>query len=148
MVQFVSTRQTRWFHYYGCNLKNGTVICENYFAQNSFLTFGDVEAKRLTLGQVWRQWCDGEFNFLSFECRFRICTICHSSRDNGGFPKWCSPFAKKKTRKLCKFLPLEVTILTLAKNDRNSFDWVLTIFRVPLSACLCATLRSRVRWGA
>ena len=30
---------------------------------------------------------------------------------------------REKTRKFCNFLSLEATILTLAKNDQNSFAW-------------------------
>ena len=52
-----------------------------------------MEPKTLTLGQFWRQYCDGEFYWLSNAFVPILCTY-HSSRDNGGFPKQCLVFPK------------------------------------------------------
>ena len=43
----------------------------------------------------------------------------------------------RKTPKFCNFLPLEATVLTLAKNDQTVSTGFLTIFRTPLAACFC-----------
>ena len=56
MVWFVSTRKTRWYHYYSCNFENEKVIREKklFHSKQLFWLWWPLEAKRLTLGQIWR----------------------------------------------------------------------------------------------
>ena len=108
MVRFVSTRQTRWYHYYWCNFQNEKVIREKLFrSKQFFLLWWAVEANRLTLGQVgqfWRQYYDGEFNYISNAVFGFVLSI----RDP--YPEIMEGFRSdvrhsRKTRRFCFFCP-------------------------------------------
>ena len=60
---------------------------------------------------IWRQCCMG--NLIRFRIFFQIFSNYNSTRDDDGFPKWCSPYAKTS-----KTWPLLVT-----EGERSFLYW-------------------------
>ena len=70
-----------------------------YFAQKQFfLLRWPLEAKPLTLGQIWRHIGNGEFHSISNAVFGFALAIILSFRNNGGFSKRCLTIAKKNSK--------------------------------------------------
>ena len=133
-----SFRRDKHDHYYCSNFQNEKVIREKLFCSKQlFWLWWPVEAKRSTLGQlgqIWRQYCDGEFNSISNAVfGFVLAIIVPGTME--GFRS--DVRHSRKTRRFCIFCPWGHNFEPREKNDRNSLHWVFTIFRMPLAACLC-----------
>ena len=86
---------------------------ERFRSKTVFLTSWPLEAKPLTLGQIWRNLIDGECNYLSNAVfGFALAIIVPEIMEVFRNDVWQS----RKTRKFCHFLALGATILALAKN--------------------------------
>ena len=113
MFRFGSSRQIRWHHYHGCTFQNEIVIREKTISLKTyFFIWWPVEAKRMTLAQSRCHDGDFEFNCLSNAAFGFVLSII--------VPEIMKVFRSdvrqsRKTRIFCNFLPLDTTILTLAK---------------------------------
>ena len=128
IVRFVSTRQTRWYLYYCSSYKNESYSWWKISPKNSFLILWPLEAKPLTLGQIWRQLAVSKFNSLSnavfgFVLAIIVSEIIEVFRND----VWQS-----ENSKILPFLGLEATVLTLAKYWLSG----LYISLYPLVSCI------------
>ena len=126
-------------HCYCCNFPNEKVIRKKLFhSKQLFWLRWPVEAKRLTLGQIWHRYCNGEFNYVS-NAIFGIFLSIIVPEIMEVFPKWCSPFVKN-SKILHFFAPGGHNFDPNKKKIRNSFDWVFD--DISNAACRMSLRRS------